>query len=217
MSHPATASRFCISGPLGFVGPAVATCTTKRVGLPQLGERGASYCLACCDAWTRLCGLTPLVQRWIENPEDECEDLDPWMMLVSKAYHCLVLSLSCVGVWATATRLSVCSSTGSDIDPCSSGPATDVAISFGATLAIASCGGLRHYFKSAQMQIQINEHLLASIESEGLMSHLHRQKTTDGLITATWAMIKSSILLIVGNFSPMILKGRSGELGKGST
>ena len=135
-------------------------------------------------------------------------------MLVSKAYHCLVLSLSCVGVWATATRLSVCSSTGSDIDPCSSGPATDVAISFGATLAIASCGGLRHYFKSAQMQIQINEHLLASIESEGLMSHLHRQKTTDGLITATWAMIKSSILLIVGNFSPMILKGRSGELEK---
>jgi len=187
------------------VSPTGTTGTSMRVptGFQQeeeyvpsgYGERGASYCLACCDAWTRLCGLTPLVQRWIENPEDECEDLDPWMMLVSKAYHCLVLSLSCVGVWATATRLSVCSSTGSDIDPCSSGPATDVAISFGATLAIASCGGLRHYFKSAQMQIQINEHLLASIESEGLMSHLHRQKTTDGLITVLlWTAILAARL-----------------------
>ncbi|CAE7830487.1 unnamed protein product [Symbiodinium sp. CCMP2592] len=187
------------------VSPTGTTGTSMRVptGFQQeeeyvpsgYGERGASYCLACCDAWTRLCGLTPLVQRWIENPEDECEDLDPWMMLVSKAYHCLVLSLSCVGVWATATRLSVCSSTGSDIDPCSSGPATDVAIAFGATLAIASCGGLRHYFKSAQMQIQINEHLLASIESEGLMSHLRRQKTTDGLITVLlWTAILAARL-----------------------
>ncbi|OLQ15645.1 hypothetical protein AK812_SmicGene42 [Symbiodinium microadriaticum] len=157
-------------------------------------ERGASCFLACCDAWTRLCGLTPLVQQWIENPEEDCEDLDPWMMLVSKAYHCLVLSLSCVGVWATATRLSVCSS-GSDIDPCASGPATDVAIAFGATLAIASCGGLRHYFKSAQMQIQINEHLLASVESEGLMSHLRRQKTTDGFVTVLlWIAILAARL-----------------------
>ncbi|CAE7948149.1 unnamed protein product [Symbiodinium sp. KB8] len=186
------------------VSPTGTTGTSMRVptGFQQeeeyvpsgYGERGASCFLACCDAWTRLCGLTPLVQQWIENPEEDCEDLDPWMMLVSKAYHCLVLSLSCVGVWATATRLSVCSS-GSDIDPCASGPATDVAIAFGATLAIASCGGLRHYFKSAQMQIQINEHLLASVESEGLMSHLRRQKTTDGFVTVLlWIAILAARL-----------------------
>ena len=107
-------------------------CICKHVYIVQQlqlitrrGESCVSCWLACCDAWTRLCGLTPLVQRWIENPEEECEDLDPSVMLVSKAYHCLVLSLSCVGVWMKAARLSVCSPS----DLCASGPpATDLAI-----------------------------------------------------------------------------------------
>ena len=152
-------------------------CIVQQLQLiTRRGESCVSCWLACCDAWTRLCGLTPLVQRWIENPEEECEDLDPSVMLVSKAYHCLVLSLSCVGVWMKAARLSVCSPS----DLCASGPpATDLAIAVGAVMAVGSCGGFKNYFKGAQMQIQIAEHLKESIHCAGLEQHLRTQKVTD--------------------------------------
>ena len=78
-------------------------------------------------------------------------------MFLSKAYHSLVLLLSLGCIALGASNLSVCSAQ-PDVD-CTGWPATDVAVALGAALAIASCGGLRHYFKSAQMQILITEHL----------------------------------------------------------
>ncbi|CAE7188757.1 Lrguk [Symbiodinium sp. CCMP2456] len=160
-------------------------------------ESCISCWLACCDAWTRLCGLTPLVQRWIENPEEECEDLDPSVMLVSKAYHCLVLSLSCVGVWMKATTLSICSPSG----PCASGPpATDLAIAVGAVMAVGSCGGFKNYFKGAQMQIQIAEHLKESIHCAGLEQHLRTQKVTDGFaMVLLWMAVLATRLCFHGS------------------
>ncbi|CAE7364406.1 unnamed protein product [Symbiodinium natans] len=130
------------------------------------------------ECWTRFCGLTPLVQRWIENPKDQCEDLDPRMMFLSKAYHSLVLLLSLGCIALGASNLSVCSAQ-PDVD-CTGWPATDVAVALGAALAIASCGGLRHYFKSAQMQILITEHLKASIHLADLENQFWRQKVADG-------------------------------------
>ena len=76
-----------------------------------------------------------------------------------------------------ATTLSTCSPSG----PCASGPpATDLAIAVGAVMAVGSCGGFKNYFKGAQMQIQIAEHLKESIHCAGLEQHLKTQKVTDG-------------------------------------
>ncbi|CAE7516782.1 unnamed protein product, partial [Symbiodinium pilosum] len=148
------------------------------------------------ESWSALGQLFPL--QW----EDESEDLDPRMMFFSKAYHCFVLVLSLGGVGLAATSLSFCTASASEAvtaDFCSSWPATDVAIKLGSLLTIGSCGGLLHYFKSAQMQIQITEHLKESINCSGLNSHLCRQKITDGCVMALlWIAILIVRLCLYG-------------------
>ena len=113
---------------------------------------------------------------------------------MSKAYHCLVLMLSMGSVAVCAAKMSLCTDSSSlPGDSCTRWPATDVAVTLGAVVAIGTCGGLRNYFKSAQMQIQITEHLKQSISLAGLEGHLRRQKITDGLVMVSCPCICTCI------------------------
>ncbi|CAK9000453.1 Leucine-rich repeat and guanylate kinase domain-containing protein [Durusdinium trenchii] len=58
---------------------------------------------------------------------------------------------------------------------------TDMGVALGAWLAVWSCGGVYSYFKSARIQLQMNDHLAREVETSGFEQHWMMQKGKDSL------------------------------------
>lgn len=141
--------------------------------------------LLACDLGTRLCGLSPLVQcraAQVENgtaltivTEPEQEENAAW---VSKIYNSLLLTL--------LFSLMALAGPGQyfyNEEAAFSGSftVTDMGVALGAWLAVWSCGGVYSYFKSARIQLQMNDHLAREVETSGFEQHWMMQKGKDSL------------------------------------
>jgi len=149
--------------------------------------------LCICDFGLRITGLFPLVQcRAAASPEMSgtvtMDEQEPSAALASKVYNSLLLSLLFLFLVLAGPGQFFCNGDLLEGDLCSTtSTATDLGIALGALLAVWSCGGMYSYFKSARLQLQMNELLALEVESSGFAHHWMVQKGRDSfLVFLVW-------------------------------
>jgi len=149
--------------------------------------------LCICDFGLRITGLLPLVQcRAAASTEMSgtvtVDEQEPSAALASKVYNSLLLSLLFLFLVLAGPGQFFCNGDLLEGDLCSTtSTATDLGIALGALLAVWSCGGMYSYFKSARLQLQMNELLALEVESSGFAHHWMVQKGRDSfLVFLVW-------------------------------
>eukprot|EP00435_Cladocopium_sp_Y103_P051179 s624_g15.t2 len=144
--------------------------------------------LCICDFGLRITGLLPLVQcrqvsEEVTTTTTTVEEQEPNAALLSKVYNSLLLSLLFLFLILAGPGQFFCNGELLQGDLCStSSTATDLGVALGAWLAVWSCGGMYTYFKSARMQLQMNELLALEVESSGFEHIWMMQRGRDSLL-----------------------------------
>ncbi|CAJ1362932.1 unnamed protein product [Effrenium voratum] len=140
-----------------------------------------SCCLALSEACTRLCGLAPLVQSREET--EEGEEVRPWALATSKAYHCAVLLLAVVVCTDAILGLSSWQHVDLDVEVSWRSRTytlfTDAAAGLGTLAVLSSYGGLRNYFTTASAQFELTDYLTRYMEHAGLKYRWRQQRARD--------------------------------------
>lgn len=145
--------------------------------------------LCICDFGLRITGLLPLAQcrhvkeEVVATTTATVEEQEPHAALLSKVYNSLLLSLLFLFLILAGPGQFFCKGDLLQGDLCSTrSTATDLGVALGAWLAVWSCGGVCTYFKSARMQLQMNELLALEVESSGFERIWMMQRGRDSLL-----------------------------------